>query len=229
MAETCVMTSDNAIYINLYTEAEITLENGTKVVIEGDYLADSKAKIAIDFSGNPPCEVKLRIPSWSDRNKVIVDGVEYNPDCGYFSVNPENKITIIEVQFDDSIKIIEKDAYKDIPNTDVQYRKWTYLNTIAECTPDMLVNENRCILQKGTILLCRTKLIGNTEEEMFGGKTIDTSYKCTFTKVKPAKGINIQFDITLENEYNKIVTGVCDYASGTNMMFDDMHTFSIFF
>jgi len=228
MAETCVMTSENAIYINLYTEADITLQNGTKISIDGDYLADSSAKINIDFMDNSPCEIKLRIPSWSDKNKVTVGAREYSPESGYFTVTPKEN-TIIEIQFDNSIKIIEKDAHTNIPITDTQIRKWTYLNTIAECTEDMLIDENRCILQKGAILLCRTKLIGNTEEEMFNSKPIDASYKCTFEKTKPADGINIQFDIKLKNEYNKIVTKVCDYASGTNMIFDDMHTFSIFF
>ena len=229
MAEACVMQSADAIYINLYTEVNATLNNGTTVVISGDYLANSSAKIEIDFKDNSPCDVKLRIPQWSDKNTVVADGVTYSPETGYFTVKPQNNKCVIKVQFDNEIKIIEKDCHKEYTPTEKQIYKWTYKNTPAECTEDMLIKENRCILQKGAVLLCRTKLIGNTEEEMFDGNQIDTSYKCTYKQVKPSDGINIQFDITLKNEYNEMVTKVCDYASGTNMKFDDMRTFSIFF
>ena len=135
MAEACVMQSADAIYINLYTEVNATLKDGTTVVISGDYLANSSAKIEIDFKDNSPCDVKLRIPQWSDKNTVVADGVTYSPETGYFTVKPQN---------------------------------------------------NKCV-------------------------------------------IKVQFDITLKNEYNEMVTKVCDYASGTNIKFDDMRTFSIFF
>lgn len=229
MAETCVMTSDKSIYINLYTEAEITLENGTKIAIDGDYLADSSAKITVDFGSNAPCEIKLRIPAWSKENKAISNRKEYNPESGYFAVLPTESKTVIEVEFDSSIKIIHIDAHKELPEDEWKLKRWVSANTPGEGDPAIFLYDNRCILQKGAVLLCRTKLIGNTEEEMFGNKLIDTSYKCTFTKSKPTEGVNVQLDITLENEYNKIVTKVCDYASGTNMIVDDMRYFSIYF
>ena len=229
MAEACIMQSADAIYINLYTETKATLKDGTTVEVSGDYLANSSAKIEIDFKDNTPYDVKLRIPQWSSKNTVVADGVAYSPESGYFTVKPQNNKCVIDVQFDNEIKVIEKDAHKEYIPDEKQIYKWTYKNTPAECTEDMLIHENRCILQKGAVLLCRTKLIGNTEEEMFGNKPIDTSYKCTYQQVAPQKGINLQFNITLENGTDTIKTTVCDYASGTNMKFEDMHTFNIFF
>lgn len=229
MVETCVMTSKDTIYINFYSDFSAVLENGIKITVEGDYLADSFAKINVGFSDNAPCEINLRIPSWSEKNKVTVDGCSYNPGSGYFKVLPKNKTTDIEVQFDNDIKIIEMDSYKDIPDTEIQNGRWTSLGSVSECSEDMLIDDNRCILQKGALLLCRTKLIGNTQEEMFGSHLIDKSYKCTYTRVNPIDGINVQFDITLENDSDKITTKVCDYASGTNMKSDDMYMFSIYF
>lgn len=229
MAESCVMTGKNSIYINLYTETEATVGNGIKVVIEGDYLADSSAKITVDFGSAAPYEIKLRIPSWSKSNKVIADGKEYNPESGYFTTLPTESKAVIEVEFDNSIKIIPIDAHKELPEDEWKLKRRVSANTLGEGDPDTFLYDSRCVLRKGAILLCRTKLIGNTEEEMFGDNLIDTSYKCTFTKAKPADGVNMQLDITLENNYNRIVTKVCDYASGTNIIADNMRYFSIYF
>lgn len=230
MAETVAMMNKNAVYINLYSEYEAALPNGTKIVVEGDYLAESNAKITVDFGENDICEIKLRIPAWSDKNEVRFNGKTYNPESGYFSVIPESKKTEIEIQFDNTIKMVEVDACKDIETTPALIKNFVCSYTNTFCPEELMIYDNRFTLRKGVMLLCRTKLVGNTEEEMFGEKVIDSSYKMTYKKCEPHKDIYSEYEVTFDNGNDKIVTHVCDYATGTNVHSeDDVKMFSIFF
>ena len=80
------------------------------------------------------------------------------------------------------------------------------------------------------MLLCRTKLIGNTNEEMFGGLTLTPEYKCAkCERLDSHDGINAEFRLTLSDGENTVEYTVCDYASGTNIMTEDKKLFSIYF
>lgn len=226
MAESCVMTTKDAIYINLYTEAEITLKNGVKVFVGGDYSADGKAEITVDFGNEKPCDIKLRIPSWSKSAAVFSNSEKYDAKSGYFTLAPKDSKTEIKAEFDNSIKIKCLGTQKEVPEDGWKERRWiSRENGVA----DLFLHDKRCILQKGAVILCRTKLLGNTEEEMFGNDLIDDSYNCSFVRLASENGVNMRFLLTLENGSKKLVTKVCDYASGTNTDVDDPHFFSIYF
>ena len=233
MVETQVMSSEESLYVNLYTPADIRAVvggNEVKVSISGDYLADSKANIALDFGSNVPCTVKLRIPSWSENSKVKADGNEYAAECGYFSLVPQNSKCEIEVEFDNSVKITAIPATLESVEDTWKCDRWVSTNAYSDCTADMFLREGRCVLRKGAVLLCRSKLIGNTKEEMFGEDTrIDDTYRCTLVPQKASAGINVQFYATLENGQTSFTTPVCDFASGSNMEFDSMYAFNIYF
>ena len=232
MAESQIMSSDTALYINLYTEAEASVYIGDSradVKITGDYLADSKAKIFIDFTGRP-CAVKLRIPKWSENSVVRIDGEVFDAESGYFTVIPKKKQCAIEIVFDNSVVItyIPTTAEKTTDQWKIEkfFGKWMDNPNLE----DMFLYEGRCVLRKGAVLLCRSKLCGSTKEEMFNTDLlIDESYECKLSRTTPSDGINLQFDATFTNGIKEFSATVCDYASGTNMIFDDMYSFSIYF
>ena len=229
MAETIAMTSKDAIYINLYSEAEIALENGTSIRIDGNYLADSRANIVVEFKDTPLCDIKLRIPAWSKTSTIMADGKTYNPKNGYFTLSPRNSRTEITVQFDNTLTIIPLSAHKELPDDPWKLRRWVSA-TMGECTAEIFLYDDRCTLQKGCVLLCRTKLIGNTEEEMFSGKNlISPSFEATYQKVTPKMDVQMQFDVTFQKDEKTFSAQVCDFASGTNIDVDDMKYFSIYF
>lgn len=230
MAESCVMESGDSLYINLYNEAEITTAKGIKVDFAGDYMANSKSQITVDFGTHTPCPIKLRIPAWSKNNKVVAQGKVYTPDSGYFTLMPENAKTIIDVEFDNEIEIIPVDAHKELPHDSWKVVRWSNTYDATGSPEDMFLYDKRFILRKGAVLLCRTKLIGSSEEEMFGTDAlIDDTYRCSYRVTKPDKDVNIQLDVVLDNGSNVIKTKVCDFASGTNMIVDDVKFFSIYF
>ena len=231
MAESCITTDDESIYINLYNDAEVTTDRGVNVVVSGDYFVSSSTKITVDFGDNPICKIKLRIPGWSRKTVVLSGGNEYMPEIGYFTVNPTSRVTEIEICFDDDVRIIPVDAHNELPEDEWKLRRWVSANTPGECPKELFLHRGRCILQKGPLLLCRSKLIGNTHEEMFGGgNLIDSSCKCVSCEsVTPSDGINVQFNISLQNSSGTTMLKVCDYASGTNTMTEDEYFFSIYF
>jgi hypothetical protein len=79
-------------------------------------------------------------------------------------------------------------------------------------------------------LLCRSKLAGNTQNEMFDDiQPIDESFYCSLKSTEPMAGVNVQFEATLCGKDRTFRTAVCDYASGSNMTFENMKSFSIYF
>lgn len=233
MAESQVMSSADSIYVNLYTPAEITVGVGgknAKISISGNYLADSKAKINIDFCANP-CTVKLRIPSWSEGSVVIADGERFDANAGYFTVIPKGKSCEIEVIFDNSVKIKKISATLESKEDEWKVVRWASEGPHGSfCPREMFLREDRCVLRKGAVLLCRSKVAGNTREEMFDNfEPIDEDFICTLEGVSPRAGANVQFEATLCGKGRSFKTAVCDYASGSNMAFENMYSFSIYF
>ena len=96
--------------------------------------------------------------------------------------------------------------------------------------PDLYISGKATVLRKGAILLCRSKLIGSTEEEMFGERRLDETYKCIDCKrIHTAENVNIEFMLTFSNGKDTLKYHVADYASATNMMTEDKRFFSIYF
>ena len=226
MAESCVMTEENGIIINFYTPFEAVVD-GVNIKTCGDYIADCNVKISIDFANEPKRTVKLRIPAWSAKTTLIVNGTEYSADSGYFTFVPENIKTDIEIFFDNSVKI-----RRIVPHPQKSAYEWKLQSYEAPWNPEgsadasLYRNEPACVLQKGALLLCRTKLIGNTEKEMFEDKTdIEPTDHCTAIR-KPCDNVNTAYELQFSNS---VRLNVCDYASGTNMMSDDKRFFSIYF
>jgi len=233
MAESQVMSDENSLYINLYTPAEITVGVGgedVKVSISGDYLAESKARINIDFGGKP-CAVKLRIPSWSESSEVIVDGERLHAESGYFAATPKSDRCEIEVIFDNSVKITRIPASLESAEDEWKPIRWASEGPHGSfCPCEMFLKEDRCVLKKGAVLLCRSRVAGNTRKEMFEDiKPIDESFKCTLKAAAPRAGVNLRFEATFCKKDKKFTTVVCDYASGSNMLFDNPYSFSIYF
>ena len=82
----------------------------------------------------------------------------------------------------------------------------------------------------GPTLLCRSKLAGASDEELYCAPVIDSGYRCTsIERGALADGINLSYNLVLENGKETLRLNVCDYASGTNVISDDKHLFSIYF
>ena len=77
------------------------------------------------------------------------------------------------------------------------------------------------------MLLCRSKLIGSTEEEMLGGGgLLSQDVDCTAERIRSEADVNLEYNLHLAGGR---VLHVCDFASGTNRAFEDDRSFSIYF
>ncbi len=232
-AECAVMYDREKIVINMYHEyeAEFSInDTAVKIRTSGDYMADSSAKIQMTFS-DPSLEIVLRIPSWSRSSKVTVNGKEYPAQAGFFKVPIMEQQMELAVQFDNTAYI--KPFQKTVPqhkSSDWQYQRWGSPENFEKELGRTFLCQARCTIQKGAVLLCRSKLIGNTSEEMFDHPDlIDKSYQCELEKCQTEADVTAAYRAHLFNGKHEFFTKVCDYASAANIIQEDREYFSIYF
>lgn len=232
IADSTVTSSDDTLWVNLYTEFEGQIKvgnNNVSVKIEGDYLDTSCAKININ--ADEPVKVKLRVPAWSESSLIIADGVRYTPENGtYFAVDVKSDLQI-EVMFDNTPKVIERNSHPELGDLPWKEGKWLSLepeNTSA--AQELFLRTSVSTIRKGAVLLCRTKLIGNSEEEIFSQHALTAEYKSVALKrLNTCQNVNLEYEIAFSNGEKELSYHVADYASGCNMILDDKKYFSIYF
>ena len=240
MAEASLMTDGEALYINLYNELEAEITVGaTRVCVQvtGDYLASSEASVSLRFNG-APVPVKLHIPSYSKYSEVELGGTVREVGAGYFTVLPTLESAKITVRFDNSVELLNVSSENERGNIAWKINHWVCNSfgtagasvDYVSSDPDLYISGKATVLRKGAILLCRSKLIGSTEEEMFGERRLDGSYKCIdCQRIHTTENVNIELMLTFSNGKDTLKYHVADYASATNIMTEDKRLFSIYF
>lgn len=109
LSEWAALTDKGSLYLNYYGTSTIkTIVNGSSVTIKEttNYPRDGEVKLTItDLEKDTPFVLKLRIPSWSKKGTVVVDGRSYETTPGeYFEIrrtwkNNDEVILNIGIQF----------------------------------------------------------------------------------------------------------------------------------
>ncbi len=235
IAESALTIDGEILYINLYSELSGRMDIGGRCVdvkISGDYLGECRANISLAFEGKP-LHMKLRVPDWSKHTKFKTGHSECSPEGGYFDTILEHSGDIV-AEFDNSIQVTYLTPHPTLANLAWKRDRWLSAyhnpddkNDFAAAASETFLEGGACILHRGPTLLCRSKLIGNTEKEMFAAPTLSPSDKCiSCQRIYETDNIHIEYLLTFASgkQYR-----VCDYASGTNMNFADKHSFSIYF
>ena len=237
-AEAGVMTDGESVLVNLYTAADATIQTNkgsVRVSVGGEYLSDCRANITLEFDGEI-VPVKLRVPAWTKSGTVRVGDKTYTAAPGYFTFTPEGKKETVYVTFDDEVRVIELSS--DPALGDLEWKKDRWVSATfggnnkeyASADPDLFISGKACILVRGASILCRTKLIGSTEEEMFGERKLTPDYKCiSCERIYTPADVNTELLLTFSDGKNELKYHVADYATGTNFMTDDKRYFSIYF
>ena len=238
-AESCVMSDNDTLYLNMYNtfDGSIKIGNNTvNVKIDGDYPATDNAKVTLSgILGT--LHVKLRIPRWSNRTTVTIGGEQHNADKGFFDVVVTTSTCEISLEFDPPVTVTEVVSHQTLGDLAWEKVRWISksddtheLYKYLSADPDQYLRGKACIIKKGAMLLCRSKLIGNTEDEMFESPKLTPEYKCVkCERLTSHEGINAEFRLTLSNGSETLEYTVCDYASGTNIMTEDKRLFTIYF
>ena len=135
------------------------------------------------------------------------------------------------------MKVYEITSHPTLGDLPWQERRWISAidnpsdeSAYISANPEHYIRSNVSIIRKGPLLLCRSKLIGSTEEEMFGERQLAPDYKCTSCeRISSPDGINLAFRLTFSNGEKTLEYTVADYCSGTNVLTKDMSFFSVFF
>ena len=239
-AESQIMTDGKSLYINLYTDFEGSIsvgENTVSVKIGGDYLGEGKVKITLSEITDK-LSVKMRKPAFSRYHKISADTRDMKTEGDYITLTASGESFDIKADFGFEIELREVSSHPALGDMPWKERRWiSGVGADADATaayisadPAQFMHGTRCTIHNGPLLLCRTKLIGNTEEEMFGEQRLTASHRCvSCERVDSPDGINLAFELTFSKGEETLMYRVCDYASGTNIMTLDKRLFSIFF
>lgn len=223
VAESFVMRSTDGIIINFYSDFFAKCELA-EISIQGSYLKDGKTTIKI--CANEDFSLSLRIPEWSDKTKL--NGESVTAKNGYYTFDIKRGITEFSLEFDMKITLRElKEAPEHFPAEDFRVRRYCYNNIVTE---DMMTWDKRATLLYGPLLLTKSKLVGNSEDEMYAFETVaGKGYTCEITPID-CDEVNYAFNVRfIDNNGVAMEMKMCDYASGTNIAsYDDMKLFNIF-
>ncbi len=115
------MTSENSVFINFYCEsqAKIKLENGNSVLIQQktSYPENDNIVIEVQPEKESEFEIVLRIPEWSEKNSIKINGEEIGeilPGSYKKITRKWDKNDRIEISFDLRGKLIKQGEYQAI-------------------------------------------------------------------------------------------------------------------
>ena len=239
-AESQIMTDGESLYINLYTAFEGSIlvgDKAVKVKIGGDYLGEGRAEIRLSgFDGE--LSVKMRVPAWSRYHRIEADAREMRTEGDYVTLTAIGACFEIRAEFDSCVEITEAHSHPTLGDLPWKERRWisgfgvdaTVTEEYTSACSEHYLRESACVIHKGPLLLCRTKLIGNTEEEMFGEHRLTTAHRCvSCERIGSPDGVNIAWNMKFSDGKETLEYKVCDYSSGTNFMTLDKKYYSIFF
>ena len=239
-AETQIMTDGTSLYINLYTafEGQINVGKSTvSVKIGGDYLGDGRAEIALSGIVGK-LSVKMRKPPHSKYYKIDTDARDLKEDGDYLTLTAKGEGFNITAHFDSEITVTEVTSHETLGDLPWKERRWISgvgpdapeYASYTSADPAQYERAPLCIIHKGPFLLCRTKLIGNTEEEMFGEHKLTLEHRLVSAqRIESPESVNVTLELTFAKGEETLKYKVCDYSSGTNFKTKDMHYFSVFF
>ncbi len=227
MAETAVTANKDEVAVSLYTKSKVTVHpiEGEDVTVEisDGYLERCEVTLKVNalFKARNMRVLKLRIPSWSKYTVIIADGktLALNESNIYYTLPLSNGESEITIKFDNTPRLIEgRYAWDHFVLTPYMLQRYKASNT-APPNMDTLIDKDHATLFVGPVLLARTKVIGNTKEEMFSGNTV--CGKGYSVKAVPIKkdGVACAYEVTFTNknkEHKSFTTVMCDFASAAD-------------
>ncbi|MDF2722040.1 MAG: hypothetical protein K0Q59_1715 [Paenibacillus sp.] len=231
-AEMIALCNADSIYINLYSEADVTLHpsggEAVSIRIGEGYLQYGKTEIDVEAKLNGAKKLYLRVPSWSAHTIVRVDGTKYAAKPGEYievSIASGQSRMKIGISFDQTPRLAESRHDMNF-NPLTPYLKKRYMT--PDIHEELLFREPKATLSAGPILLSMSKEVGCTKEDMFDRPSIHgKGYACSITP-KPSAAVRCGFEVTFEKDGESFAVSMCDYASASDLMDGEDYYFSIF-
>lgn len=221
-AECYVLEMECGLVVNHYTDFVANADCAT-VKVSGSYLRDGNVMISID--AKKPLTLQLRIPGFS--RCTTLNGEPITGKAGYYTLQLAAGGTELFLAFDMAVELRElQEAPVHFSSEEFQVRRFKEDNPVRE---ENMTWDRRTTVVYGPLLLTRSKLVGNTEQEMFASETV--AHRRFACNVEPIDCDNVTcaFVVTFTNGKETIRTNMCDYGSGTNIESpDDDMLFNIY-
>lgn len=208
-AQSFVLTGEDGLHINLYSDFDCVIDS-TKVTIGGTLFEDGKVNISVETDAAK--KVYLRIPGWS--KITLINGKEYSCCGSEVALDLKAGKNEINIQFD-MTPLIREFPHEVVAYELPDYRIRRYI-TENPIPAELMRWERSATLMYGPLLLTRSKLIGNTEKEMFEDSSVcGKGLTANVTPVCDKDFPGNRYHVTFEGE-GGFETDFCDYANGSN-------------
>ena len=192
-------STESAVYINFFSPASVcvhpTSEENVKITVGGTYLENCSAQIELDAKISEPKKLMLRVPAWSKKTEMKINGNSFYPESGkYFETTLSGGKTVIDICFDSTPQICEK-PYNQMVYPTTPYMECRYFSP-SDTVRDVLIDENKATLCIGPMLLALSRDLKSSKEEIFDRKTVfGKNAVCTAVK-KNSDASLCEYDVT---------------------------------
>ncbi len=236
IAETAVMTSDGDVYLNLFTEAKVSVSplDGEEVTLEigSGYLATQEVavKVSARLSRNNGRLLRIRIPSWSKYTTLRAYGETYVINkTGYYGLPLKNGENTLVLHFDSTPRLIEGDYnFAFYPTTPYMLQRY---KSGEDISLDTLITENHATLFVGPVLLAMSKELGSTKEEIFGRPTVAGGEYKVKAVPKTVDGFACAYEVSFATDkegFADFTIPMCDFASASDSEDKEKYSYGIF-
>ena len=108
VSEWLLTEDEDAIYLNFYEDAVYETEDGIKFEISGGYPMNGTVKIKVSENRKKK-KIELRIPAWSKKTELYVDGEKFAPGSGKYYPLKSCESCEISIKFDFTPRIEKGD------------------------------------------------------------------------------------------------------------------------
>ncbi len=228
-----IATSDeNTVYLNFFSDATVTLhpteKETVKVQIGGGYLERCTARIEIDAEILANKKLMIRVPSWSKKTEIKINGSSFYPENGkYFETGITSGKTEIDLCFDNRPQLCEK-PYNLMVYPTTPYMECRYFSP-SDTARDVIITENKATLCVGAVLLALSRDLESTKEEIIDRKTVfGKNAICTAT-AKNSNHALCEYDVTFTYPDGTSETlPMCDFASASDKIEHKDYRYTIF-
>jgi len=229
-AESCAMLSEAGIAVNMYipfTMETISPAGGeVKINVAGPYLTEGKVHIRVE--NEKAMTLSLRIPVWSRTASIQYDGRTLDAVSGYTDLNLSAGTHEIDLTFQlhPAVKVF---PYPGEPEKLSNWHRRRYFEGKGSENLE-LMEGYYAIVSAGPLILARSKLIGNSEEEMFAPSRLARGEWSVTLTPEPMPGTFAGFEAEFRStDGTEFSTRVCDFASAGNIGSRDPKLFNMFF
>ncbi len=220
---------DGTLSVNLFTDAEVSFPDGVRVAISGNYPVSEEFSVSIRAAR--PVKVRIRVPDWCPALKVDGQTVWMLAAKVAGGWHVEENVTDrdIKVSFSMPPHIVPFGRVPQVAGeSEWAGRFWTAVWENPETKP-YFRTKPAARIERGPLILAKTKALGCTDREIFDFTSIDgRGFDAKLSPIATDKAWGA-WRLTLTNrDGEKIETNVGDLQSAAD--FDDAsNAFSVWF